>query len=109
MKFVQATREAYSPQKSMVHPALKNMKFLHFFVGPFCAPGSRSGYSRPRSMQIRLASTILSYASPSAGYLNWKQPGDPPGPKGWRLRLVRLNRTRARCRPAQLTFTQGSL
>ena len=33
--------------------------------------------------------------------LRWKQPGDPPVPNGCSVRLVRLNRTVARWRPAQ--------
>ncbi len=90
------------PQHCIQHfNTSKISSFFSFFVGYFCPPGSRSGSSQPK--WIRLASTILNYASPSARYLNWKQPGDPPGPKSWRLRLVRLNRTRARCRPAQFT------
>ncbi len=48
------------------HPALQNMKFLHFsysiFVGYFFPTGSGSGSSRPNLMRIRIHNTAYTYS-----------------------------------------------
>jgi hypothetical protein len=42
------------PQRE--YPGLQNKIFPHFFF-TFCPPGSESGSSRPKTMQIRIHST----------------------------------------------------
>ncbi len=59
MKDVQATGEAFSPQKE--HSALQNLNFFHFslYLHPDPHWERGSGSSRPKSMQIRIHNTLV--------------------------------------------------